>query len=169
MKLASGFCIPEPSPRAYGYKRVTVHPLIRFWLRSRVDEKSADLHKAFHLCLFLVGKTCDQRTPSQQRFPWGTSTREQILKEQITDDRVFSRCRFVRVLLVCGRFLSADEGHDRSLQCLGAIHVGLSGLSRGSPLTTLGDLRVTVRASPPGTSPRTSYSLTQRTSRLVPG
>ncbi len=58
----------------------------------------------------------------------------------------------------CGRFLSADEGHDRSLQCLGAIHVGLSGLSRGSPADTLGDLRVTVRASPPGTSPRTSYS-----------
>ncbi len=36
----------------------------------------------------------------------------------------------------CGRFLSADDGHDRCLQCLG----------------------VTVRASPPGTPPRTSYS-----------
>ncbi len=29
---------------------VQVHPLIRFLLRSRVDEKSADLHKAVHLC-----------------------------------------------------------------------------------------------------------------------
>ncbi len=39
-----------------------------------------------------------------------------------------------------------------------ATHAGLSGSSRGSPADTLGDLRVTVRASPPGTSPRTSYS-----------
>ncbi len=30
--------------------------------------------------------------------------------------------------------------------------------SRGPPAGALGDLRVTVRASPPGTSPRTSYS-----------
>ncbi len=49
MKLASGFCIPEPLPVHTGIKRRQVHPLIRFLLRSRVDEKSADLHKAFHL------------------------------------------------------------------------------------------------------------------------
>ncbi len=96
----------------------------------------------------------------------------------------------------CGHFLSADDGHNRCLQCLGfqhaedafvddscaccgrmsmtslrsrlsflkglapsaAIRAGLSGSSRGSPAGALGDLRVTVRASPPGTSPRTSYS-----------
>ncbi len=96
----------------------------------------------------------------------------------------------------CGRFLSADDGHDRCLQCLGfqhaedafvddscaccgrmsmislrsrlsfmkglalsaATHAGLSGSSRGLPADALGNLRVTVRASPPGTSPRTSYS-----------
>ncbi len=96
----------------------------------------------------------------------------------------------------CGRFLSADDGHDRCLQCLGlrdaeaafvddscvccgrmsmislrsrlsfmkglapsaATRADLSGSSRGSPADALGDLRVTVRASPPGTSPRTSYS-----------
>ncbi len=96
----------------------------------------------------------------------------------------------------CGRFLSADDGHDRCLQCLGrrhaeaafvddscvccgrmsmislrsrlsfmkglapsaATHADLSGSSRGSPADALGDLRVTVRASLPGTSPRTSYS-----------
>ncbi len=96
----------------------------------------------------------------------------------------------------CGRFLSADDGHDRCLQCLGLRHAeaafvddsciccgrmsmislrsrlsfmkgsapsaatraDLSGSSRGSPADALGDLRVTVRASPPGTSPRTSYS-----------
>ncbi len=96
----------------------------------------------------------------------------------------------------CGRFLSADDGHDRCLQCLGRRHAeaafvddscvccgrmsmislrsrlsfmkglapsaatraDLSGSSRGSPADALGDLRVTVRASPPGTPPRTSYS-----------
>ncbi len=50
MKLACGFCIPEPLPVHMGIKRRQVRPLIRFLLRSRVDEKSADLHKAFHLC-----------------------------------------------------------------------------------------------------------------------
>ncbi len=96
----------------------------------------------------------------------------------------------------CGRFLSADDGHDRCLQCLGRRHAeaafvddscvccgrmsmislrsrlsfmkglapsaatraDLSGSSRGSPADALGDLRVTVRASLPGTPPRTSYS-----------
>ncbi len=96
----------------------------------------------------------------------------------------------------CGHFLSADDGHDHCLQCLGrrhaeaafvddscvccgrmsmislrsrlsfmkglapsaATHADLSGSSRGSPADALGDLRVTVRASPPGTPPRTSYS-----------
>ncbi len=96
----------------------------------------------------------------------------------------------------CGRFLSADDGHNRCLQCLGFQHAedafvddtcaccgrmsmislrsrlsfmkglapsaatraGLSGSSRGPPADALGDLRVTVRASPPGRSPWTSYS-----------
>ncbi len=38
-----------------------------------------------------------------------------------------------------------------------ATRAGLSS-SRGSPAGALGDLRVTVRASPPGTPPQTSYS-----------
>ncbi len=57
MKLASGFCIPEPLPVHTGifiYFGQQVHPLIRFLLRSRVDEKCADLHKAIHLC-FIPG------------------------------------------------------------------------------------------------------------------
>ncbi len=91
----------------------------------------------------------------------------------------------------CGRFLSADDGHNRCLQCLGFQHAedafvddscaccgrmsmillrsrlsfmkglapsALLSASRGSPVGALGDLRVTVRASPPGTPPRTSYS-----------
>ncbi len=139
---------------------------------------------------------CSQRSPSQQRFPWALQLREQILKEQITDGRVFFKMPFHPCPSGCDRFLSADDGHERCLQCLGLQHaedrfvdyscaccgcmsmtslrsrlsffkglapsatarVGLSGSSRGPPAGALGDLRVTVRASPPGTSPRTSYS-----------
>ncbi len=125
-----------------------------------------------------------------------------MLKEQITDDRVFFKMPFRPCPSGCGRFLSADDGHDRCLQCLdiqhaedafvddscaccghmsmislrsclsflkglapsAATHAGLSA-SRGSPADALGDLRITVRASPPGTSPL--ILLTQRTFRLV--
>ncbi len=147
MKLASGFCIPEPLPVHTGIKGRLVHPLIRFLLRSRVDEKCADLHKPFISYLFLVGVTvqsaeslsaaiplgtstkranskranhgrshlfqdavlsvsfwllicswltsrCSPRSPAQQRFPWALQLKEQILKEQITDDRVFFKMPF---------------------------------------------------------------------------
>ncbi len=50
MKLDSGFCIPEPLPVHMGIKGRQVRPLIRFLLRSRVDEKSGDLHTFFYLC-----------------------------------------------------------------------------------------------------------------------
>ncbi len=40
MKLASGFCIPEPLPVHTGIKGRQVHPLIRFYARSR-DESLA--------------------------------------------------------------------------------------------------------------------------------
>ncbi len=111
------------------------------------------------------------------------------------DDRVFFKMPFRPCPSGCGRFLSADDGHDRCLQYLGRRHAeaafvddscvccgrmsmislrsclsfmkglapsaatraDLSGSSRGSPADALGDLRVTVRASPPGTPPRTSY------------
>ncbi len=33
-----------------GIKGRQVRPLIRFLFRSRVDEKSVDFYKAFHLC-----------------------------------------------------------------------------------------------------------------------
>ncbi len=96
----------------------------------------------------------------------------------------------------CGRSLSADDGHDRCLQCLGfqytedafvddscaccgrmsmtslrsrlsflkglepsaATSAWFSDSNREPPAGALGDLRVTVRASPLGTPPRTSYS-----------
>ncbi len=49
-----------------------------------------------------------------------------------------------------------------------ATRAGLSA-SRGSPADALGDLRVTVRASPPGTSPRTSYSSSSEHPVRFPG
>ncbi len=153
------------------------------------------LTKPFVLNCSWLASRCSQRSPFHQRFPWALQLKEQILKEQITDDRVFFKMPFHPCPLGCGRFLSADDGHDRCLQCLGIQHTeaafvddscaccgrmnmtslrsrlsflkglapsaatrpGLSG-SRGPPAGALGDLRVTVRASPPGSSPRTSYS-----------
>ncbi len=148
------------------------------------------------ICSWLASR-CSQRSPSQQRFPWALQLKEQILKEQITDDRVFFKMPFRPCPSGCVHFLSADDGRDRCLQCLGfqnaedafvddscaccgrmsmislrsrlsslkglapsaATRTGLSGSSRGPPAGALGDLRVTVRASPPGTSPRNSYLL----------
>ncbi len=46
----------------------------------------------------------------------------------------------------------------KGLASSAATRADLSGSSRGSPADALGDLRDTVRASPPGTPPRTSYS-----------
>ncbi len=123
MKLANGFCIPEPLPVHTCIKGRQMHPLIRFLLRSRVDEKSADLQQS-HSSLFCswLASRCSQRSPSQQRFPWALQLTEQILKEQITDERVFFKMPFRPYPSGCGRFLSADDGHDRCLQCLGFQH-----------------------------------------------
>ncbi len=48
-----------------------------------------------------------------------------------------------------------------------ATRADLSGSSRGSPADALGDLRVTVRASPPGTPPWTSYSRSEHPVRFT--
>ncbi len=62
----------------------------------------------------------------------------------------------------CGRMsmisLRSRLSFMKGLAPSAATRAGLSGSSRGSPADALGDLRVTVRASPPGTPPRTSYS-----------
>ncbi len=61
----------------------------------------------------------------------------------------------------CGRMsmisLRSSLSFMKGLAPSAATRAGLS-VSRGSPAGALGDLRVTVRASPPGTPPRTSYS-----------
>ncbi len=48
--------------------------------------------KPFIFVLFLVG---GQRSPSQQQFSWALQLRKQILKEQITDDRIFFKTSIV--------------------------------------------------------------------------
>ncbi len=192
MKLASGFCIPEPLPVHTGMKSC-MHSL-DFCFRAEWM-KSVLISTSFSsfICSWLASR-CIQRSPSQQRFPWELQLKEQILKEQITDGRVFFKMSFRPCLLGCGRLLSVKDGHERCLQCLSFQHVafvddscaccgrmsmtslrsrlsllkglapsattraGLSGSSRGPLVGALGDLRITVRASPLGTSPRTSYS-----------
>ncbi len=79
--------------------------------------------QAFHLfiCSWLASRW-SQRSPSQQRFPWALQLKEQILKAQITDCCVFFKMPFRPCPSSCGRFLSADDGHDRCLQCLGFQH-----------------------------------------------
>ncbi len=62
----------------------------------------------------------------------------------------------------CGRMsmisLRSRLSFMKGLAPSAATRADLSGSSRGSPADALGDLRVTVRASPPGMPPRTSYS-----------
>ncbi len=149
---------------------------------------------SYFICSWLASRDI-QRSPSQQRFPWALSKRANS-KRANHGRRVFFKMPFRQCPSGCGRFLSADDGHDRCLQCMGLQHTedafvddscaycgrmsmtslrsrlsflkglapfaatpaSLSGSSRGPPAGALGDLRVTVRASLPGTTPRTSYS-----------
>ncbi len=152
--------------------------------------------KPFIFVLFPVGVTVRSAESLSSAIPLGTSTERANSKRanhgrsRLFQDAVSSVSFWLR------SFLSANDGHDRCLQCLGRQHAeaafvddscvccgrmsmislrsrlsfmkglapsaatraDLSGSSRGSPADALGDLRVTVRASPPGTPPRTSYS-----------
>ncbi len=83
------------------------------------------------ICSWLASR-CSQRSPSQQRFPRALQLKEQILKEQITDDRVFFKMPFRPCPSGCGHFQSADDGHDSrqyssrprrsSTSCPGVMH-----------------------------------------------
>ncbi len=117
MKLASGFCIPEPLPVHTGIKGDRCIHSLDFcfgaeWMRSVLISTSL----SSLICSWLAS-WCSQRSPSQQRFPWALQ-----LKEQITDDRIFFKMPFHPCPSGCGRSLSADGGHDRCLQCLGFQH-----------------------------------------------
>ncbi len=121
MKLASGFCIPEPLPVHTGIKGQQVHPLIRFLLRSRVDEMCADLHKPFIFYLFLVGVTVQSSESFSAVIPLGTSTKRANSKRanhgrsRLFQDAVPSVSFWLRSFPVRG-------WHDHCLQCLGIQH-----------------------------------------------
>ncbi len=101
MKLASGFCIPEPLPVHTGIKGWKVHPLIRFLLRSRVDEKCADLHKPFISYLLLVGVTVQSAESLSAAIPLGTST-ERANSERANHGRSVSSVSFwLRSFPIC--------------------------------------------------------------------
>ncbi len=59
------------------------------WMRSVLISTSL----SSLICSWLASQ-CSQRSPSQQRFPWALQLKEQILKEQITDGRVFFKMPF---------------------------------------------------------------------------
>ncbi len=172
MKLASGFCIPEPLPVDTGIKGRQVHPLIRFLLRNRVDEKMLISTKPFIFVLFPVGVTVQSAESLSSAIPLDTST-ERANSKRANHGRC-DRClqclgrRHAEAAFVddscvcCGRMsmisLRSRLSFMKGLAPSAATRADLSGSSRGSPADALGDLRVTVRASPPGTPPRTSYS-----------
>ncbi len=118
MKLASGFCIPEPLPVHTGIKGRQVHPLIRFLLRSRVDEKIAISTKPFIFVLFPVGVTVRSAESLSSAIPLGTST------ERANHGRVFFKMPFRPCPSGCGRFLSADDGWLTTAPCPGAFLPG---------------------------------------------
>ncbi len=108
MKLASGFCIPEPLLVHTGIKGRQVHPLIRFLLRSRVNEKSADLHKAHIFVLFPVGVRGRSAESLSSAIPLGTSTKRANSKRanhgrsRLFQDAVSSVSFWLRSFSVCG-------------------------------------------------------------------
>ncbi len=143
MKLASGFCIPEPLPMHTGTKGRQVHPLIRFLLRSRVDEKCADLHKPFISYLFLVGVTVQSAESLTAAIPLGTSTKRANTKRanhgwsRLFQDAVPSVSFWLRSRL------SFLKGFAPSA----ATCARFSGSSIEPPAGALGDLRVTIRVN----------------------
>ncbi len=122
MKLASGLCIPGPPPMHTGIKGRHVRPLIRFLLRSRVDEKCADVHKPFISYLFLVGVTVRSAESLSSAIPLGTSTKRANPKRANHGRSRFFKMPFRPCPSGCDRSLSTDDGHDRCLQCLGFQH-----------------------------------------------
>ncbi len=122
MKLASGFCTPKQLPVHTGIKGRQVLPLIRFcfgaeWMRSVLISTSLS-----SLYLFLVGVTVKSAESFSAAIPLGTSTKRANSKRANHGLLRLFKMPFRPCPSSCGRFLSADDGHDRCLQCLGFQH-----------------------------------------------
>ncbi len=122
--------------------------------------------KPFIFVLFLVGVTVRSAESLSSAIPLGTSTKRANSKRanhfQTLEANGFQHAEDAFVddsCACCGRMsmisLRSRLSFMKGLAPSAATRAGLSA-SRGSPADSLGDLRVTVRASPPGTSPRTS-------------
>ncbi len=88
-----------------------------------MDEKCADLHKSLSSFIYSwLASQCSQRCPYQQWFPWALQLKEQILKEQITDGRVFFKMpSWLWSFSVCGwrtRSLSSVSGPPAHWRCV---------------------------------------------------
>ncbi len=127
MKLASGNFIPEPLPVHTGLKGRHVRPLIRFLLRSWVDEKCADLHKPFISYLFRVGVTVRSAESLSSAIPLGTSTKRANSKRanhgrsRLFQDAVSSVSFWLRSFPVRGwrtRSLSSVSGLPTRWRCI---------------------------------------------------
>ncbi len=79
------------------------------WMRSVLISTSF----SSLVCSWLASR-CSQRRPSQQRIPWALQLKEQILKEQITDNRVFFKKPFRPCPSGCGHAPSSAAPGARS-------------------------------------------------------
>ncbi len=132
MKLASGFCIPEPLPVHTGIKGRQVHPLIRFlkahfcfeaeWMRRVLIST-----KPFIFVLFLLGVTVRSAESLSSAIPLGTSTKRANSKRAnhrrscLFQDAVSSVSFWLRSFPVCGwwtRSLSSVSGLPTRWRCV---------------------------------------------------
>ncbi len=129
MKLASGFCIPEPLPVHTGIKGRQVHPLIHWldfcfgaeWMRRVLIST-----KPFIFVLFLVGITVRLAESLSSAIPLGISTKRANAKRanhgwlRLFQDAVLSVSFWLRSFPVCGwwtRSLSSVSGHPTCWRC----------------------------------------------------
>ncbi len=127
MKLASGFCIPEPLPVHMGIKGRQVRPLIRFCFGAEWMRRVLISTKPFIFVLFLVGVKVRSAESLSSAIPLGTSTKRANSKRanhgwsRLFQDAVSSLSFWLRSFPVCGwrtRSLSSVSGLPTRWRCI---------------------------------------------------
>ncbi len=127
MKLASGFCIPEPLLVHTGIKGQQVHPLIRFCFGAEWMRRVLISTKPFIFVLFPVGVTVRSAESLSSAIPLGTSTKRANSKRanhgrsRLFQDAVSSVSFLLRSFSVCGwrtRSLSSVSGPPTRWSCV---------------------------------------------------
>ncbi len=143
--------------------------LICSWLASRCSQRSPSQQR-FPWALQLKEQITDSRIFFKMPFSPCPSGYGRFLSVDDGHDRCLQCLGFQHAedafvdysCACCGRMsmtsLQSCLSFLKGLAPSAATRAGFSGSSREPPPSALGDLRVTVRASPPGTSPRSSYS-----------